>query len=57
MDVVQDGALQRVRGVSRRRECPLFVKSVRFTLRAGPAVVQFSRSKEAALGFAVAPGS
>ena len=57
VDVVQDGSLQRVRGVSRRRECPLFVKSVRFTLRAGRAVIQFSRAKEAALGLAVAPGS
>ncbi len=56
-EVVQDGALQRVRGVSRQRDCPSFVKSVRFILRAGPAVIQFSRSKEAALGFVVAPGS
>lgn len=56
-DVVQDGALQRVRDVSRQRDCPAFVKSVRFTLRAGPAIIQFSRSAEAALGFAIAPGS
>jgi hypothetical protein len=57
VDVVQGGALERVRGVSRQRDCPSFVKSVRFTLRAGPATIQFSRSKEATLGFAVAPGS
>lgn len=55
-DVVQDGALQNVRGVSRQRDCPAFVKSVRFSLKAGPALIEFSRSKQAALGFAVAPG-
>ncbi len=54
VDVIQNDARARTRNVSRQRDCPSFKKSVRFTLAAGPAVVEFSGVAAPSIGFALA---
>lgn len=54
VDVIQDDAPARTRNVSRQHDCPAFVKSVRFSLREGPAALQFSGVAAPSLVFAVA---
>jgi len=54
VDVIQSNARARTRNVSRQRDCPSFKKSVRFTLAAGPAVVEFSGVVAPSIAFALA---
>ncbi len=54
VDVIQNDARARTRNVSRQRDCPSFAKSVRFTLAAGPAVLEFSGVTASSIAFALA---
>jgi hypothetical protein len=54
VDIIQNDARARTRNVSRQRDCANFKKSVRFTLAAGPAVVEFSGVTAPSIAFALA---
>ena len=53
VDVIQGGVRARTRSVSRQRDCPLFVKSVRFGLVEGSATLQFSGFPTPSLSFSI----
>jgi hypothetical protein len=55
VDIVQNGARARSQNVSRQRDCPAFVKSVRFVLAAGAATLQLSGVTDASIDLAFAP--
>ncbi len=54
IDVIQDNARVKTRGVSRQRDCANMRKSVRFQLNAGPAALQLSGVDSPSIALAVA---
>jgi hypothetical protein len=55
LDVIQDGAEVKSTAFSGQKDCPGVRKTVRFDLKAGPAVIQLSNAASAAINVALAP--
>jgi len=55
IDVAQNGALVKSQDFSGRKDCPGIRKSVRFDLKAGPAIVEISDAPRSNIRLAIAP--